>query len=314
MLSKQRLDDFHAGLDCVRVIAIALVTFQHVFTLLEREDLTFIAGQSIGQSGVALFLFVSGLLASESQRPPVQWLLQRLRRLYPAYWLVIAGSFILAWLTGYKSFSIFQFLAQMAGIGLFTHGSALINTPTWFVSLLLLCYLGTFVTRLLRMPFFLSVLASVILAILVGTVSKPWLISHGLTYAVASMLAAVPAKNRCLTSVVLGALLFVLAFAVQPAMGYTALAIFVIELANQVHTTPNWVRFLAKYSYEFYLIHGIVLLGMIRLLPDSAIIAVCVAISLAWVGAIALQRLASKMEQLILQRQKGFQQNRAHAN
>ena len=81
----------------------------------------------MGQLGVAIFLGISALLGSTSRRPPVPWLVQRLRRLFPAYWLVMIVSFILAWATGYKTFTPGQVVSQMLGLGLLTHPGSLVN-------------------------------------------------------------------------------------------------------------------------------------------------------------------------------------------
>ena len=81
----------------------------------------------MGQVGVAIFLGISALLGSTSRRRPVPWLVQRLRRLFPAYWLVMIVSFIVAWATGYKTFTPGQVVSQMLGLGLLTHPGSLVN-------------------------------------------------------------------------------------------------------------------------------------------------------------------------------------------
>jgi hypothetical protein len=59
---------------------------------------------NVGQLGVALIVGISALLASVSHRRPLPWLAQRLLRLYPSYWIVMALCFALTWITGYKQF------------------------------------------------------------------------------------------------------------------------------------------------------------------------------------------------------------------
>src|SRR5262245_20859503 len=153
-------DGHLTGLDLLRVVALILVTAQHALTLNGLDAWTVIGGLSLGQIGVAIFLGVSGYLAVESRRPPVSWLVQRLRRLLPAYWIVIGASFMLAWATGHKRFDAWQVAAQLLGIGLFTHQDNLVNSPTWFISLLLACYAGTVAARLTRQPLLVATVAS----------------------------------------------------------------------------------------------------------------------------------------------------------
>src|SRR5690349_3790071 len=111
----------YAGLDAVRVLAIALVTLQHVVTLLKYDSYLTLGGLSIGQYGVAVFLFISGFLACQSRRPPFAWLAQRLGRLLPAYWIAMALCFAVTAAAGNKAFDTSQVLSQMAGLGFWTH-------------------------------------------------------------------------------------------------------------------------------------------------------------------------------------------------
>ena len=149
-----------SGLDAARILAMILVVIQHTLSLSDREDLTLMAGLSIGQLGVAIFLVVSGLLSCESRRTPFAWLSQRLCRIYPAFWIAMIGSFCLATLSGYKNASLGQVASQMLGTGLWTHADELVNSPTWFVSLILACYLATFLSRMIGRPGLVAALGS----------------------------------------------------------------------------------------------------------------------------------------------------------
>jgi peptidoglycan/LPS O-acetylase OafA/YrhL len=207
----QRGGGYLVGLDVVRACALGLVTAQHVFELQGHEAWTTWVGLSLGQLGVALFFAVSGLLASASRRPPLPWLFQRLQRVFPAYWVAVSASFFLAWLIGHKPFDAYQVLAQLGAVGLFTHRDNLVNAPTWFVSLLLVCYLGTCLARLAQAPALLGACCALGLAVVVERAEKPWLSSHLLTYSLASTLALDPPRRRAPLALVLGTALFALA-------------------------------------------------------------------------------------------------------
>lgn len=98
----------HDGLDGIRLFAVCLVTAQHALTLVVLDNWTLFQSLNIGQFGVALFLGLSGILVGQSHRPPLPWLLQRLRRLIPAYWVAICLSFLLTWAIGHKRFDAYQ--------------------------------------------------------------------------------------------------------------------------------------------------------------------------------------------------------------
>jgi len=136
-----------SGFDWLRLFAIILVTYQHACTLLRLDSWTKLYRIDVGQFGVCIFLALSAILATQDKRTPWQWLWRRFVKIMPAYWIVMLVSFLLAWLSGHKSFDIWQFISQMLGTGFFTHPHNLVNSPTWFVSLLLALYLYTFLFR-----------------------------------------------------------------------------------------------------------------------------------------------------------------------
>lgn len=284
------------GLDAVRVVALGLVTAHHALTLTGRSGLTVVAGLSVGQVGVALFLAVSGLLAAQSRRPPATWLLQRLRKLFPAYWIVVGGSLLLAGLLAHKSFDAYQVVAQLCGLGMFTDRENLVNTPTWFVSLILLCYLGTFAARLARVPLASGVGVSLVLGVLVAVGQNPWLEARLLTYSLAFTIASAPRGWAARLVLPAGVGLLALAVAWQPTFGYTAVALVGVEAARRLPRSPGFVRAVAHYSYEYYLVHGVALFGMVWLLPAAPLAAVGLGVGLAALAAVGLQRLVAWLD------------------
>jgi peptidoglycan/LPS O-acetylase OafA/YrhL len=285
----QRGDGYLVGLDVVRACALGLVTAQHVLEFQGHEPRATWAGLSLGQLGVALFFAVSGLLASASRRPPLPWLFQRFQRVFPAYWIAVSASFFLAWLIGHKPFGASQVLAQLCGVGLFTHRDNLVNAPTWFVSLLLVCYTGTCLARLARAPLLLGACCALALAVVVEREEKPWLSSHLLTYALASTLALAPPGRRAPLAVVLRAALFALAFWLRAEFAYTAVALTWVGLSLGVRRAVPLLHLVTESSYEYYLVHGVVLFGIIRWWPSSPLAAAGCAIGLSAVAAVALR-------------------------
>lgn len=282
------------GLDLVRIVAMGMVVIQHTLSLAERNDLTLIAGLSIGQLGVAIFLVVSGLLSFEGRRSPVSWLSQRLCRVYPAFWIAMVGSFCLAALSGYKHASPGQIVSQMLGTGLWTHPGELVNSPTWFVSLILVCYVATFLARVIGRPALVAAISSVIFAVMVSRDAAPWLLSHCLTYAVSSAIAASASKSsRRSGAFTIAAMLSILAWLVQPAFAYTAIGLVIVEVSLLVHHRPRFVKMAADYSYEFYLVHGVALAGALTVMTTSIVLAVTAALISSAVAAVLLHYVTS---------------------
>lgn len=275
---------------------MVLVVIQHTLSLADREDLTIISGLSVGQLGVAIFLVVSGLLSFESRRTPVGWLSQRLCRVYPAFWIAMIGSFCLATLSSYKNASIGQITSQMLGTGLWTHSDELVNSPTWFVSLILACYLATFLSRLISQPGLISAICSVGLTIMVARDAAPWLLSHFLTYAVSCTIAAYAfGTNRKLATLSIAAAFGMMAVIIQPAFAYTALSLTIVELSLQLRNRPRAIKWAAEYSYEFYLVHGVALAGALSMMKSSPVLAVIAALIGSAVAAVILNHVAMFM-------------------
>lgn len=282
------------GLDVVRVLAMSLVVLQHTMSLAGRDDLTSLAGLSIGQLGVAMFLIVSGFLSSDSRRTPTNWLAQRLCRVYPAFWIAMIGSFCLATLSGYKNASVAQIVSQMLGTGLWTHSGELVNSPTWFVSLILACYIATFLSRLIKRPGLIAAISSLCLTFLVARDAAPWLMCHFLTYAVASTIAAYAlGSHRRVASLSIAGALTILALLIQPAFAYTAISLVVVELSLLCKARSPIVKLAAEYSYDFYLVHGVALAGAMTVMKSSPVPAVMVALLSSAVAAVILNHLAA---------------------
>jgi peptidoglycan/LPS O-acetylase OafA/YrhL len=288
------------GLDIVRVLAMSMVVMQHALSIAGRDDLTLVSGLSIGQLGVAIFLAVSGLLSLESRRAPTNWLAQRFFRVYPAFWIAMVGSFCLAMLSGYKKASVGQIISQMLGTGLWTHSRELVNSPTWFVSLILACYFATFLSRLTQRPGLVALISSAGLTFLVARDSAPWLLSHSLTYAVASSIAAYAAgKTRRTVTLSLAAVLIILALLVQPAFAYTAISLIIVEFSLLFQTRSRIIKLAADYSYEFYLLHGVALAGAMTALRSSPVLAVAAALIGTAVSAVILNHVAGFIVRLV---------------
>lgn len=278
----------HEGLDLLRVGGMFLVTGQHVLSLAGHGEWTSFHSLNLGQLGVAVFLGISAVLAVASDRPPVSWILQRFGRLFPAYWVTMGACFVLVWATGYKSFDGRQFLSQMLGLGLFTHAGNLINVPTWFVSLLLVCYLAFFVAKLAPRLLWTNLVLLAAVATWIEWNGYPWPWIHVLTFFLTSTLASVfPGKHRGALFVATGGPLL-LASGHSVAFAYAGITVGAIGISSYVTSSTPFVRTASRYSYEYYLVHGPCLVGMMTLFGNHVVLGVLSGLALAAVVSVLL--------------------------
>lgn len=283
--SRQRL----AGLDALRLAAMFLVTLQHAISALDRYDLTSVGGVNLGQLGVAIFCAISGYLAfHRSGDVPGRWLLARLRQIFPAYWVAMLFSFTVTWAFHVKTFTFGQFVSQMLGLGYFTHGWELVNVVSWFISLILLCYLIATLAKWLRQP---SAILGMAILIAWGLVFLQWevvLSRHVLAFSLAGLLRLHAPHARFFWV----AMPVLIACPPWPQFSYAALAMLLLMplLAWQM-ALPRAIQAMADHVYEFFLLHGIFLVGGIRLLPAQPVLGMALGIAASLVGAIMLKRL-----------------------
>lgn len=283
-----------AGLDTLRVLALGLITWQHAATVLGGYATTQWRGISPGQSGVAVFCAIAGLLAFR-QRPPriSQWFSRRLLRLFPAYWIVTLAAFALALLIPGKSVTVGVFASQMLGLGYFTHGWELVNVVSWFISLILLCYLLAAAAWWSGRPLLLLGIAAAVAAALVALRIEVPLSRHVLVFALAGMSAR---AGLPLPAVLLAGVLVALGIAADPQFFYAGLGLGLVWLAAKgaLPDLPGSSA-PARYAYEYFLVHGLCLVAAVRFIGVPAA-AVPTAILAAMIGAVILHRLVAALE------------------
>ena len=262
-----RRDD---GLDYIRVAGLLLVMWQHSCSILSEDRRTDLGSLNLGQLGVSFFLIISGYLASRSTRKPVEWIVSRLRRIFPAYWLAIAASLLGAKIFEYKPISWHLIIAQLAGVAWFTHGSQIINVPTWFISLLLLCYAIAFILRFLPGGGTLSLIAAGGLSFIAFEGINPLTLTHISTFLVGYWIGnACPGRIR---NWLFGLMIFwiaILTIAGSKWTFYSIIAILALGIGLHLKSVDRWSQRVAKYSYFTYLVHGPILLATTFLFTKS---------------------------------------------
>lgn len=285
------------GLDYLRIIAVALVTIQHAAAVMgDRVWMTW-RGVNIGQVGVATFLAISGFLASHSRQPAWPWLVHRLRRIYPPFWIVMVICFWLTWLSGYKPFDAYQVISQMLGLGLFTHPDHLVNTATWFLSLLLACYLGVFVARSLKAPGLIGVATSLGFLASAFCVPDPSFVVYLFTFSAAFVVPVLmPNASASRLLMLTGSMAIALGISFEPVFIGSGLSLIGVGLALRISTVSPFIRLIADSSYEYYLVHGVFLVGVLRKFPGPLAFRVPAALLLAVIAAKCLRLLSQRLE------------------
>lgn len=282
-----------AAFDYLRLFAMVLVTIQHGMTVAGYYDQTDWGNVSIGQTGVSLFCVLSGYLAfvSQSSMPPLAWLQKRLWQIYPAYWIATIAAFTLAWIAATKPVDGWLLLSQMLGTGYFTHGWDLVNVVSWFISLILLCYVIAFIGKWLGRPRFILAAAASIAFALLATQSEVAISRHVLTFCIAGLVAQVHPRPVAMLALIAG--LFAAAWFWPPAF-YAGFGLALLTLALAWQAPATWLtRMTSPYIYEYFLVHGIFLSALAHFLPRPKLLSATLAIALAMLAAVILKKLAA---------------------
>lgn len=289
----------YAGLDYLRFVAIILVTIQHGASVLGLYEQTQVMGMSPGQLGVAIFCAISGYLAfSRSSASSTTWLMARFKTIYPAYWLAMLFSFGVTWAAGAKDFTAWQFISQMLGTGYFTHGWNLVNVVSWFISLIVLCYVLAAVARSSGRPFAVMLAVFTVAAYLIATKTEVNLSRHILAFSLAAVLRLSFSESSSPPRVwwlLLPAVLW-LGFGLQ--FGYAAVSIFLLLVALKAYRSQAWLEKSTPYIYEYFLLHGVFLVGIAKFFPNLPVIGVIIAIGVSVIAAWLLHHVVALLWRL----------------
>ena len=302
--AKSNMSDAHTGkstdqlsrfaaFDYLRLFAMVLVTVQHGMTVAGFYERTAWGNISIGQTGVSLFCALSGYLAflSRPSVPALAWLQKRLWQIYPAYWIATIAAFALTWIAATKPINGWLFLSQMLGTGYFTHGWELVNVVSWFISLILLCYVIAFVGKWLGRPRFILAAAASIAFALLATQSEVAISRHVLTFCIAGLVALARPRPAVMLALIAG--LFGAAFFWPPTF-YAGVGLALLALSLAWPAPATWLtRMTSPYIYEYFLVHGIFLSALAHFLPQPKLLSAVLAIALAMLAAVMLKKLTA---------------------
>jgi len=294
-MNDTRIESF----DYLRLLAMALVTIQHALAVHGYYDQTTWGGVNVGQTGVAIFCALSGYLAFRLDlNKPLVWFKRRLVQIFPAYWIVTIVSFALTLIAGSKYVTWSLFVSEMLGTGFFTHGWELVNVVSWFVSLILLCYVVALVA-------YVSGHAGPILIVVIGVCGgllyakgEIDLSRHVLTFAVAGLIAIKRTPAAMIAIMAAAGFAFSIFLSIQFVYMSLALVFLCLALVWKARGYPL-TRMASAYTYEFFLVHGIFLVVFSRLISGSTVASVFFALCAAVVAAVVLRHLVSLLSKVV---------------
>lgn len=280
-----------AGIDCARLIGVALIFVTHALSITGHDALATVHGVRLGRIGTALFLIVAGYMAAVTARSPEAWLAKRLRTLFLPYWIVLAPTFVAAWLTQYKTFDAWQVASQFLGLGLFTHGGELVNVTTWFISAILVLYFIAYTAkRVGETMVILAWLAVATCLVLFAGPNYGW-VTHASVFLVAYLLPRNGALVPVAAAVAGIAYLSAYTGLNNGNLRYVGLALLVFALLANWRTPLAPMEPLANHSYEWFLLHG-PMLHVAKMLTGGQFWPVLiVAIVLTSLGVIVLKQM-----------------------
>lgn len=288
------------GLDILRGLAAGLVFLQHTLSSCHNDEAIDVAGFRVGRIGTAIFFMLGGFLCARSSRRPMQWLKDRLFALLPAYWIVTAVGFGIAFVVKSKSFDAWQVICQFAGVGYLTHGDRLINVSTWFITPLLFFYGVAALLRLAdsRIMTLVAVLGFAGLAALDDS-GYTTVLCHGATFFAAFAVSRYGKPNlflNAIPTVLFGALCLI-----QPEFRYASLASFLLLGGIRVTRSVPFAGKFTTIAFEWFLVHGIVITGASRLFANPVPV-MLISVPVSLIIASLLKRITATAVGLVVRR------------
>jgi hypothetical protein len=265
------------------------VYIQHSLSSSHLDQWIEIGGWRIGRIGTALFFLLSGFLSANTTRKPLTWLQDRIKSLFPPFWIVTIVGFLLATATATKSFDTWQVVSQLSGMGYFTHGERMVNVATWFMSPLILLFFAATLARLIAVrTITLFLVAGLTIAALLQAPNDATVYCHAATFFGAFAVALVRDDRRAVATMAMAGSMSLLA-CFQSELRYGALASLLLLLAFRVQHPLSLCNHFSKISYEWFLVHGLCLAAICHLTTSPLTIAFT-GVGLSVVAAITLQQ------------------------
>lgn len=241
--------------DFLRVAAMAAIVYQHLLPIYRLSPQCGLP-LDVGQLGVAIFCGMSGYFAFRSHPSSDRsWLATRLKKILPAYWIALTVAFAANAIIHYKPAGFRVVALQYLGLAAFLDGSQRIGQPYWFITLILVCYATAAFLR--RRPRAIPLAAAA--ALLLVRVDL-WVSIHVISFLACG---AVSVWRTAWLGPALTLIAGLTAATLFHAMIYPLIALVSVQVAMLCPWgSGRGARLTGRLTYEFFLVHGMVYLGL----------------------------------------------------
>lgn len=316
------------SIQLIRVVATFMIVTDHMFHYCNFPIKSLII--QVANSGVFIFLFISGLLFGEKEITNwKQWFLKRGTRILIPFWFFIIVDFIVEEILR-SDVTIKQILAYAFNLqGLF--GIRPTTNHLWFLTLLMICYLITPVLyKLKRMAWTTKTKVVLIVAFITAQLLCSYCLSFGLVfghtvgwcllaigfYSLAFFIGdAILKKSTNAKGVIITTIVAVVVscfcllankyidttktYDVISWYGYVLVDFWIITILYAIGKTQivssceKIIYFLDQISYEFYLVHNFMLMLLLHYLLQyiNMPVYILLAIVLSIIGAIIINHI-----------------------
>jgi peptidoglycan/LPS O-acetylase OafA/YrhL len=278
--------------DLARIAAISLVALQHLLTVSGHRPPLLLGCLNVGQLGVTVLCGLSGYFSMRSSRTTnLGWISRRLNRIFIPYWISLVAIFTANAVVGYKPVSLGLIVSEFAGTALFTHPGSLVGVHVWFISLILMCYAVAVVLRwkAATLPLFVT------LAVAAVFCADALVAAHVLSFLAGCSLAKCGVWKRLWPMgmlIVVGCALGI--GSLNACFAYPCAATIVVLLCNTwFATSPARLARWSESTYEFFLVHGPIYLGLAKYAHLGIFANAVFGTSLAIIATILLRAAAS---------------------
>lgn len=283
------------SIQVIRVVAMLMIAFDHILCNISFPLQAVIV--QVFNSGVFIFLFISGLLFGDKKVTNWKlWYISRLKRIIIPLWIFAAVDLIIEQIlwNNFKIENVFIFTFNLQGIFLSTTGA--INL--WFVTLILICYLLNPILQYIKkrqkiIKFLIPIV--VLLQIVMAYVTDIGLVNaHNISWCLLALIVytlgyliglsniknIITIRNMMIFTVIAAIASFIVVIARtridgtilydRLIMPYGMLTIDIVIISVLYTLTRNIknylfgniVDFFDNISYEFYLVHGLIMTSL----------------------------------------------------
>jgi len=211
------------------------------------------------------FMYLSGFYSCHEPEKAVGWMLKRIKRIYLPYWIVCLAVIVSNSILNYKEMTLSTVAVLIAGGNFFLQSPLYVEV--WFVTVIVMFYVSVFILLLVN-NLYLRIVLGVMLVVCLALfkVSGEFIYWFCIGYGARWLMDVMASDNRFITRQVVMINVNQYAFKVQ------------------------------GYSYEFFLLHGSVLLFFVQIARFDFTNTFFAAFVVTAILSVFLQMLVQKME------------------